>query len=131
MPLLYKRISAVDSPFSPTASTLDDLNNNQNSLVLDVDLSGGSVTLNLPSISSLLTGGSNGNTSSGAGAFTFYIKGNIVANVAINTLNIVPANGDTICGASGQLVGGVGTCFHAFIAGRNIWGFFFCQPAQP
>ena len=71
---LYKSISFADSPLVLSPSNLDALNANQNSLVLDCDLSTGSIVLNLPTIESLIVG-ENGN---GAGGMTFYIKGTIL-----------------------------------------------------
>lgn len=74
----YKRVSSVNSPLNLTASSLDALNVSQNGLALDIDLSTGNVVINLPSITSLLFGGSNGNPNSGAGGFTFYIRGTVL-----------------------------------------------------
>lgn len=73
MPLMYKKLKATDSPVNLSSTNIDAINANQNSLVLDFDISGGSINVNLPSIQSLLFG-----INSGAGAMTFYIKGTIL-----------------------------------------------------
>lgn len=136
MSLLYKSIAFADSPFVLTSAGLDDLNNNQNSLILDVDTSGGNVEIQLPSITSLLFGGSNGNANCGAGAFTFYMNVNI--SVAGNGVTFTPFSGvgdqDFICGSStGERAPAPpqGGCFKLFIAGRHQWGLFFCGVLQP
>ncbi len=74
MSLLFKRVTSADSPLNLLASNLDAINRNQNALVLDLDISGGSIVINLPTIESLILGENN----DGAGAMTFYISGTIL-----------------------------------------------------
>jgi hypothetical protein len=126
--MLYKTITPADSPVNLTATAIDAINSNQNSLVLDVSVHLGSVVINLPSINSLLNNSDSGTTNAvGAGGFSFFIKGNIYANAPSPTaLQFVAANGDDICGAPSQATGTAGTCFHIFIAGLNRWGMLVC-----
>jgi len=131
MALMYRSVVFADSPFNPTATEGDWINTNQNSLVLDLNTTDGAIVINLPSIDSLLYG-----TNAGKGGFTFFIKGNIVAqdvaganDVTINAYNS-QGNTDLICGAASASVGGVGhdvgTCFHLFIAGLHSWCIHQC-----
>jgi hypothetical protein len=119
--LLYKRIAFADSPFNPTATQGEWINANQNSLSLDCDTTAGDIIVNLPTINSLIYG-----TNNGAGGLSFYIKGNIVAGA--NNLTFAAGSGDSICGVSSTSIGvnRTGSCFHLFVAGRNIWGFLSC-----
>lgn len=124
--MLYKSIAFANSPFHLTSADIDAINANQNSLIMDCDLTL-DVTLNLPSINSLLFG-SNTNASTvsgvGGGGMSFYIKGNI--NRGANNLRIVPASGDDICGVSSATIAGLGSCFHLFISGIHRWGLLTC-----
>ena len=131
MGLMYKKVVFADSPLTLTAPIIDGGNSNQNSLVMDFDLTGGSVILNLPSINDLLFQVNSGE-GSGAGAMSFYVKGNIIANAPPHLIAIVPAVGDTVCGSTrGGAVQGVGSCFHLFIAGRTAWGLILCSAIPP
>jgi hypothetical protein len=129
MGFLYKDLSSATTPIVNLASTdIDAINANQNSLVLDLHLPV-PMTINLPSIASLLNSSNPNSAPSGAGAMTFFIKGNIVTNFApAGNVTLVPALGDDICGRTiGTSVAGVGTCFHLFIAGIHRWGLLVCQ----
>jgi hypothetical protein len=146
MGLLYKRISHVDSPLTLTGANLDDLNSNQNSLVLDVDLSAGEVVMNLPSLTELIFGaGSTLNGSGGliggggfdgGGGMSFYINGNIVAghgsSFTVNAYQVSSPSEldvDTICGQSTFVIPAgheIGTCFQIFITGRHSWCALTC-----
>jgi len=151
MALLYKSIAFADSPLTLTASSVDSLNQNQNSLILDVDITLGSIVINLPSITSLMFGtgstlnGSGtlvgGGTFTGGGGMSFYINGNILAqdvgganDITFNAYQVndpsAEVDVDLICGGASALVGGVGhdvgTCFQVFITGRHSWCVLQC-----
>lgn len=150
MGLLYKSVVFADSPLSLTALTLDAINQNQNSLVLDVNTTLGAIVINLPSITSLMFG--NGATLNGSGALvgglnnvgagglSFYINGNIVGQdvagangITVNAYRVNTASQvdlDVICGQNSATIGGVGhdvgTCFQIFITGRHSWCVLQC-----
>jgi hypothetical protein len=135
MSLLYKDISSATTPIvNLSATDIDAINANQNSLVLDLHLPV-PMTINLPSIASLLNSTNPNSAPSGAGAMTFFVKGNIVSNVTtipVTGVTLVPALGDDICGSTvGMPVSGIGTCFHLFIAGIHRWGYLVCQVIAP
>jgi hypothetical protein len=139
----YKKITTLDSPLNLTATLLDALNINQNSLVLDIDATG-AVTINLPSITSMLFGQGatldalgvpKNQTGVGAGAFSFYINGTRIAGVAAITINTYSVSNstevdmDNICGAvSASVPALVGSCFQLSISGRHSWCLFSCTP---
>lgn len=101
------------------------VNANQNEKVIDFDITLGNATLNLPSIQSLITGGS--------GFTSFKIKGSIRAGAPPRTLTLHPdateGDADTICGDTTVTIAGVSSCFNLWIAGQNIWGLSLCNPS--
>ena len=149
MALLYRSLVFADSPLTLTAANLDVINSNQNALIIDANITLGTIVINLPSITSLLYGagarlnGAGALTTGagiGAGGFSFYINGNIVAQdvaganqITFNPYRVNTAaevDLDVICGLTNAIVGGVGhdvgTCFQLFITGRHSWCILQC-----
>jgi hypothetical protein len=158
--MLYKNVTVLTNPLNLTATLLDALNINQNSLVLDIDTTAkttattppvvvpaGAINIYLPSITSLMFGqGCTLNslgvpinqTAVGAGAFSFYINGNRKAGSDAITLyaysvsNSEEVDQDVICGAATAVVPvTVGSCFQAFITGRHSWCMLACSNVPP
>jgi len=91
-------------------------------LVVDFDLTLGSITVNLPALSDFF-----GGASAGVG---FMLHGTITANDVRNGVIFVAHTGEdevnTICGDVSKAVSGIGTAWKIWIAGRLNWGLVFC-----
>jgi hypothetical protein len=143
MGLMYKSVSFADSPLNLTSTGLDAINANQNSLILDINATGGAIVINLPSITSLVFGNGSrlnasgtligGGTFSGGGGMSFYINGTRIAGLAPITFNaynvntLLEVDQDIICGqASFGVPAVLNACFTLFISGRHSWCAMSC-----
>jgi hypothetical protein len=92
-------------------------------LVVDFNLSLGSITANLPALSEFF-----GGASAGVG---FLFHGTITNNAPLNGVILVAHTGvdevNTICGAPSLGIFNVGTAFKVWISGRLNWGCVVCQ----